>query len=283
MRRPDLKALLENQRQKYRGPLIMGVINVTPDSFSGDALSDNPGAAFDKARRFLDEGADLLDIGAESTRPGFQPIPLSEERERLLPVLDRIARLPIVLSLDTRKPEMAEESLSYGIQLLNDVGGLSDPGFPKLMKTHSDLIAVLMHSPDPPGTLHGHPLGRDAVKPVREFFTRRIDELRTDGVAPDRLLLDPGLGFGKDTVGNMTLLRTIPEWSGGRPVLLGPSRKRFLGDIAMEPVPDRRDPATLAVQIWGHTQSVSMFRTHNVSFAVQGRRVFEALRSGEGA
>ncbi len=283
MRRPDLKALLENQKKQYRGPLIMGVINVTPDSFSGDALGNNPRAVFEKARRFLDEGADLLDIGAESTRPGFRPIHHPEERERLLPVLDKIALLPIVLSLDTRKPEILEESLPYGIQLINDVGGLSDPGFSRLMKEHSELLAVLMHSPEPAGTLHGKTLGKGSPKPVGEYFARRLDALRADGLDPGRFLLDPGLGFGKDTTGNLALLHSIPTWSQGHPVLLGPSRKRFLGDIAKEPVPDKRDPATLVIQIWGHTQNVAMFRTHNVSFALQGRRVFEALRSGEWA
>ncbi len=261
----------------------MGVINVTPDSFSGDALGNNPRAVFEKARRFLDEGADLLDIGAESTRPGFRPIHHPEERERLLPVLDKIALLPIVLSLDTRKPEILEESLPYGIQLINDVGGLSDPGFSRLMKEHSELLAVLMHSPEPAGTLHGKTLGKGSPKPVGEYFARRLDALRADGLDPGRFLLDPGLGFGKDTTGNLALLHSIPTWSQGHPVLLGPSRKRFLGDIAKEPVPDKRDPATLVIQIWGHTQNVAMFRTHNVSFALQGRRVFEALRSGEWA
>ncbi|WP_053765348.1 dihydropteroate synthase [Leptospirillum ferriphilum] len=281
MPRPDLGEVLRLNRSRYTGPLIMGVINVTPDSFSGEPDDTDPEKAYEKALKFLEEGADILDIGAESTRPGFTPTPPEEERRRLLPVLERLATLSTILSIDTRSPDLFRETIHYGASLINDVGMLRHPGFITLLKDHPSLMAILMHSPETP-SLHT-PVQAEPEQSVedvvRSDFLVRISDLARQGISENRLVLDPGLGFGKDTKMNLALLRTIERWGEGFPVLVGASRKRFIGEIAGSKTPFDREAGTLAVQNWCHLFRVSIIRTHNVSQARQARAVFQALLS----
>ncbi len=261
----------------------MGVINVTPDSFSGSSKDTDPERAYRKAAQFLDEGADILDIGAESTRPGFTPVSPDEEKRRLLPALERIAGLSTVLSVDTRSPEIFRETIPYGASLVNDVGMLRNPGFISLLRDHPSLMAVLMHSPEGPSLhtpLHGEKGEKIPVgEIVRSAFQARIRDLAREGIDENRLVLDPGLGFGKDTGLNLELLRSIKQWSAGFPVLVGASRKRFIGEIASSKNPLDRSAGTLTIQNWCHLSGVAIVRTHEVSEARQARQVLQALLS----
>ncbi|MHB8543831.1 MAG: dihydropteroate synthase [Leptospirales bacterium] len=277
---PDIGESLRLNQETYQGPLIMGVINVTPDSFSGHPEDTDPAYAFDRARRFLDEGADVLDIGAESTRPGFIPVSLEEEKNRLLPVLDLIARLDIPLSIDTRSPEIIRILLPYGIQIINDVSGLKNLDFHQILRDHPHILAVLMHSPGDP-SLHGSSSSSDIVHAVQDDFRNQINLLERGGISRKRLLVDPGLGFGKNTRTNLMLLHSIDHWAMGCQILIGASRKRFIGEIAGEPDPLERDAGTLAIQTWAHLNKVSMIRTHDVRKARQARSVFHALLTGD--
>ncbi len=277
---PDLGEALRHNQEQYKGPLIMGVINVTPDSFSGLSSDADPATAYDRARRFLDEGADVLDIGAESTRPGFHPVSFEEEKNRLLPALDRIAKLPVPLSIDTRSPEIIRELLPYGIQLINDASGLRNPGFVQILKHRPALLAVLMHSPENP-LLHTPFDSRKIVRTVREDLRNRLESLEKEGISRTRLIVDPGLGFGKNTPGNLSLIQSIEQWSMDCSVLIGASRKRFIGEISDEPDPLEREAGTIAVQTWAHLKKVSMIRTHDVRKAHQARMVFHAILAGD--
>lgn len=282
MPRPDLANLIRLARSHYKGPLIMGVINVTPDSFSGTSGDITPLAVWEKASRFLDQGADILDIGAESTRPGFTPVSPEEERNRLLPVLEKIASLPIVLSIDTRSPAIFRETMAYGASLINDVGMLRDRGFVDLLKEFPSLMAVLMHSPGP--SLHTPSMSESRNnlsigESVRASLMARMQSLLGEGIDAERLILDPGLGFGKDTILNLELLRSIKVWSGGLPVLVGASRKRFIGEISGESDPLEREAGTISIQNWCHLEKVTVIRTHDVASARQARQVFHALLS----
>ncbi|AFS54191.1 Dihydropteroate synthase [Leptospirillum ferriphilum] len=259
----------------------MGVINVTPDSFSGAPDDTDPKKACEKALKFLEEGADILDIGAESTRPDFTPTPPEEERRRLLPVLERLATLSTILSIDTRSPELFREAIPYGASLINDVGMLRHPGFVTLLKEHPSLMAILMHSPAGP-SLHTPVIAepdQSIADVVRSDFHARISDLARQGIEENRLILDPGLGFGKNTRMNLELLRSIKRWGNDFPVLVGASRKRFIGEIAGSKTPLDREAGTLAVQNWCHLFRVSIIRTHDVSQARQARDVFQALLS----
>lgn len=283
MLRPDLASLIRLSRSHYKGPLIMGVINVTPDSFSGTSEDIKPLAAWEKASRFLDQGADILDIGAESTRPGFTPVSPEEERNRLLPVLEKLASLPIVLSIDTRSPAIFRDAMAYGASLINDVGMLRDRGFVDLLKEFPSLMAVLMHSPGP--SLHTPSMSESQSnlsigESVRASLLSRMQSLQKEGIGSERLILDPGLGFGKDTILNLELLRSINIWSGGLPVLVGASRKRFIGEISGASDPLEREAGTITIQNWCHLEKVTVIRTHDVASARQARQVFHALLSG---
>ncbi len=277
---PDIGESIRRNQEQYKGPLIMGVINVTPDSFSGLPSDADPGAAYDRARRLLDEGADVLDIGAESTRPGFLPVSYEAEKRRLLPVLDRMGTLAVPLSIDTRSPEIIRECLPYGVQIINDVGGLRNPGFTALLSQNPLLLAVLMHSPEDP-MLHAAYEARGIAMTVQNDLKHRLATLEQKGISRNRLIVDPGLGFGKNTSGNIALLHALEEWSPGGPLLLGASRKRFIGEISGERDPLEREAGTIAVQIWAHLKKVSMIRTHDVRKARQARSVFQSIMTGE--
>ena len=281
MLRPDLGELLHLNRSRYTGPLIMGVINVTPDSFSGTSDDTDPEKAYRKALRFLEVGAEILDIGAESTRPGFTPVLPEEERRRLFPVLERLSNLSTILSIDTRSPDIFRETIPYGASLINDVGMLRHPGFVSILKDHPSIMAILMHSPEGPA-LHTttHNESEQSVGDVVRFAIQsRIGNLVLQGIPEKRLILDPGLGFGKNTRMNLELLRSIRQWTENYPVLVGASRKRFIGEMGGSKDPLDREAGTLAIQNWCHLCGVSIIRTHEVSQARQARAVFQALLS----
>lgn len=257
----------------------MGVMNVTPDSFSHLSRVTSPKEAFEKAQILLDAGMDMLDIGAESTRPGFTPMTTEIELGRLLPVLDLVARLPVALSIDTRNPVVMERSMAYSPLIINDTGGLEDDGFLLLMKKHANLLGVVMHGAGSGVSHHKKEIGRPVTESVSDYLGSRLKEISETGIGAERLLFDPGIGFGKTTEENIHLIRHISELIPGYPILLGVSRKRFLGEITREEIPENRDPQTLAVLALVFRKT-SIFRVHDVKGAVAFRNAFNAISAG---
>ena len=258
----------------------MGILNLTPDSFSDGGALDGPEAAAERAAALVAAGADVLDLGAESTRPGASPVDPAVERERLLPSLRAIrARLPeTALSVDTRNLAVAEAALAAGADILNDVQGISptDPLRPSL--------AGLAASTGAPWILmHNRTLGPDeAVWPTVATEARQaVEAALRAGVRPDQLWLDPGFGFGKSPAQNLELVGRLSTLVRlGFPVLLGTSRKSTLGKVLGEPDPLRRGPGDAACATWGVAEGASMIRVHDVAAAAPVVRMAEAIRAG---
>lgn len=257
-------------------PLIMGVINVTPDSFSRDGLHGGGPPIREYALRMIASGADILDIGAESSRPGAKAVTLKEERTRLMPAIEAIADLPVPLSIDTRRPEIFRETLRFGTSLINDIGGLEDPGFLSILREHPEVHAVVMHKRGTPETMQDDLRYDDVVSEVFTYLGQRQKALVRAGIDVKRLILDPGLGFGKTREHNFSLLRHMTRLARRGPVLIGASRKRFLDGPDHDLDPEDRDIPTAAVMAWATLHKATIFRTHRPDIA---RLVRHTLRS----
>src|SRR5262245_60146369 len=190
--------------------LVMGVVNVTPDSFSDGGAHSDAKRAVDHARRLIEEGADLLDIGGESTRPGAAPVDLAEERRRVLPVLKALAGGKVPVSVDTRKPELMREAIAAGADMVNDVGALAAPGALEAVAA-SPAAVCLMHMQGEPGTMQANPGYRDVVREVRDYLSARVAAVERAGISRHRIVADPGFGFGKNLEHNLSLLRSLRE------------------------------------------------------------------------
>lgn len=248
-------------------PCILGVLNVTPDSFSDGGRFATVEAAVAHARRLVAEGADMLDVGGESTRPGADPVPADEEMRRVLPVLERLRReLPDVpLSIDTSKPEVAAAALAAGAAVINDVTGLRQPEMVELL-VRTGAGAIVMHMRGTPKTMQDNPVYEDVVAEVAAFLRDACARAEAAGVPREALVVDPGLGFGKTFEHNWTLLRRLPELGAlGYPVLVGPSRKGFLGAALGGAPPEARDVATAAACVLAWIRGARLFRVHAVA------------------
>jgi len=260
-------------------PAVMGILNVTPDSFSDGGAFLNPSAALDRALRMVDEGADLVDVGGESTRPGASEVPVDEEWSRVGSVVERLAGRGVPVSIDTRKAEVARRALEGGASVVNDVSGLRDPAMMDLVCSRPCAVCI-MHMRGEPATMQIQPSYRDVVEEIREFLLRQAGEAVRRGKAAQDVWIDPGIGFGKTTEHNRALLRSLDRLVGtGHPVLLGVSRKSFIGRVlgseeAPLPVGDRLE-GTLAMQIWAQLQGVRVLRVHDVMAA---RRCVDMVR-----
>lgn len=258
---------------------VMGILNVTPDSFSGDGLlaaGDPLGAAVVQARRMVDEGADLLDIGGESTRPGHADVTVAAERARVIPVIEAVrAALPhLAISIDTTKAEVAEAAIAAGADAINDVWGTGPGG--------ADLAAVAAAHGVPLIVMHNRaePVYRDVVAEVIADLRAAVERAIGLGVAADGVIVDPGIGFGKTADQNVAILRDLAAFrSLGRPILLGTSRKSTLGRILDLP-PDERLEATLATTALGVAAGVDIVRVHDVQANVRTARVADAIVRG---
>jgi dihydropteroate synthase len=253
----------------------MGVVNVTPDSFSDGGLFLDAGAAVAHAQRLVAEGADIVDVGGESTRPGAEPVSAEEELRRVLPVVEGIVAggTPVQVSIDTSKASVARAALDAGASLVNDVSALrADPEMAGLV-ADSGCECCLMHMLGEPRTMQTDPRYGDVVDDVRAFLRERLEFAVGEGVREERIMLDPGIGFGKTVAHNLALLRRLDELASlGRPVLVGSSRKSFLGRIIAgaagesEPVdPARRLPGTIATSVLALERGASVFRVHDVA------------------
>jgi dihydropteroate synthase len=269
--------------------LVMGVVNVTPDSFSDGGRWLQLAAAVDHGRRLLAEGADLLDVGGESTRPGAERVPVEEELRRVLPVIRELAAGGVVTSIDTMRAEVAAAALDAGAVIVNDVsGGQADPAMAAVVaRTGAPYVA--MHWRGPSSIMDGLAVYRDVVEQVRSELLARVDLLVAAGVDPRQIVLDPGLGFAKTADHNWRLLAALDRLvSLGRPLLIGASRKRFLGSLLAGPdgvplPPDRRDDATAATTALAAAAGVWAVRVHAVAASVAAVRVAVAVGAARAA
>jgi dihydropteroate synthase len=260
----------------------MGVVNVTPDSFSDGGQFATADAAATHARRLIDEGADIVDIGGESTRPGAAPVSLDEERKRVLPVLDRLAGCGVPVSIDTRKAQLMREAIAAGASLVNDVGALEDPEAMEAV-AHSAAGVCLMHKQGEPHTMQQNPRYDDVVREVREYLESRVRAAEAAGIARERILIDPGFGFGKDFEHNLTLLRHLDSFRTlGVAVLAGLSRKAMLGRLTGK-APAERVHASVAAALVAVEAGVSVVRVHDVTATRDALAVWLAARDTIGA
>jgi len=257
-------------------PLIMGIVNLTPDSFSGDGLAGSSRKAIEQAWRQIEDGADLLDVGAESSRPGALPTPLDEELRRLLPVLEGLAGCPVPLSVDTYKPEVMRSALANGASMINDIFALRMPGALEAV-ADSPCAVCLMHMLGEPLHMQEGPQYHDVVSEVRAFLTARAVAAREAGIADERLLVDPGFGFGKTLEHNLELLRHLAALSpDGLPLLAGLSRKSMLGAITSRPV-EHRLAASVAAALLAVQGGARIVRVHDVAATRDALAVLAAM------
>jgi dihydropteroate synthase len=258
--------------------LVMGILNVTPDSFSDGGRFEDPNAAIEHGSRLVDDGADIVDVGGESTRPGSGSVPAEEELRRVRPVIQGLVeRHPAhPISIDTRKAEVAAAAIEVGATIVNDVSGARDPAMFDTVREH-DASMVLMHMQGDPRTMQEAPSYQDVVAEVKEYLRERVEAAEFAGVDPERIMVDPGIGFGKDLEHNLELLRRIDALLEiGRPVLIGPSRKRFLGTILDLPEGERVEGTAGAVA-WAVARGVHAVRVHDVKQIVRAVRVIDAI------
>jgi len=263
--------------------LVMGVVNVTPDSFSDGGRFLDPDAAVAHARALIAEGADILDLGAESTRPGSEPVRSAEQRRRLDPVLDALgADREIVISVDTTSAEVARAALDAGARIVNDVSALEDPAMaPLVAETGAGL--VLMHRRGTSATMQDDPRYEDVAGEVRAWLAERSGRARRAGVAEESIVLDPGIGFGKTARHNLELIARLEEVAGaGRPIVIGVSRKSFLGR-PLGLAPDQRLEAGLAATAVAVFLGARIVRTHDVAATRRALSIAEPLRDARRA
>jgi dihydropteroate synthase len=254
---------------------LMGVVNVTPDSFSDGGLFLDPDIAIDHGRALAADGADLLDVGGESTRPGAEAVSAEEERRRVVPVVAGLAGTAVPVSIDTYKRSVAEAALDVGARVVNDVTALrADPELAGLCADR-ECEVVLMHMLGTPQTMQDNPVYEDVVDEVKAFLAERIERAVSEGVAEARITVDPGIGFGKTVEHNLELLRRLGELRDlGRPICVGTSRKSFIGKITGRPV-DQRLGGTIASCVLAYANGAAVLRVHDV------REVREALTAAE--
>lgn len=262
---------------------LMGIVNVTPDSFSDGGRFLAPERAIAHGREMIAAGADLLDIGGESTRPGARGVSAEEELARVAPVLAGLAEVEIPISIDTSKAPVAEAALDAGARIVNDVTALrSDPAIAGLC-AERDCIVVLMHMQGTPRTMQENPTYDDVVDDVKAFLAERIEYAAGEGIAEERIWVDPGIGFGKTVRHNLELLQRLGELRGlGRPIVVGTSRKRFLGTLTGREVDDRLG-GTIASNVLAMRAGAEILRVHDVAEVKQALVVTEAvLAAGSG-
>jgi dihydropteroate synthase len=259
----------------------MWILNVTPDSFSEGGQFFDRDDAVKHAVEMVADGADIVDIGGESTRPGSDPVPLDEEIERVVPFTERlIEELPrIPISIDTRKSGVAATALTAGATIVNDVSAGADPAMLDVVREH-DAAVVLMHMKGEPKTMQVTPTYDDVVGEVHEFLRERIESAEFAGIDPERIAIDPGIGFGKDLGHNLELMHRVDAFLDlGRPLLVGPSRKRFIGAILDLPE-DQRVEGTIGAVAWMVARGAHIVRVHDVREVVRGVRVVDAIARG---
>lgn len=259
-------------------PLLMGILNVTPDSFSDGGQHSSLSAALTHAEAMLKAGADILDIGGESTRPGAPTVPVEEEIARVVPVLRALTSFDVPLSIDTCKPEVMRAALDAGVDMVNDIAALEGEGALAMLAASSAGVC-LMHKQGNPQTMQVAPHYDDVVAEVASYLRERAAEAEAAGIARERLLLDPGFGFGKDFEHNATLFKALPQLIAelGYPQLIGVSRKSMLGQITGRPVGERM-VASVTAAVLAAQAGAAVLRVHDVAQTVDALKVWQALK-----
>jgi dihydropteroate synthase len=266
---------------RFRAPKLMGVVNVTPDSFYAGGRTPSPEAAVERALRLVDEGADFLDVGGQSTRPGSDAATLEAELARVIPVIRTLAaKVRIPISVDTDKARVAAEALDAGARIVNDVTALrGDPGMARVAARAERVVLMHMLGTSTK-TMQSDPRYRDVVGDVREFLAERLDAFEAAGGDRRRAWIDPGIGFGKSLEQNLALIKHAGELASLAPVLLGVSRKSFFGKISPDEGPEERLPGSLALAAWAGFVGLDVLRVHDVA---ETKRTLAALSAVAGA
>ena len=260
-------------------PLVMGILNVTPDSFSDGGRYLAPERALEHARRMRDDGADLIDVGGESTRPGAWPVSEADEIARVIPIVAALAADGVAVSVDTRKPVVMRAAIEAGAAMINDVGALTAPGAIDIC-ARSDVGVCLVHMQGDPATMQASPSYTDVVEEVRAFLLERAATCVAAGIGRDRIAIDPGFGFGKTLAHNLALLRSLKAFAVvGCPVLVGLSRKSSLGQLTGRET-DERLGASLAAALAAVARGASILRVHDVRATVDALKVWRAVENG---
>jgi dihydropteroate synthase len=264
-----------------REPLVMGVLNVTPDSFSDGGRFADPTVAVAHARQMVEDGASLIDVGGESTRPGAPRVPTDEQIRRIVPIIQAMREAPALLSVDTTSAGVAAAALDAGCHLVNDISGGIDDGEMLPLVARREVPVVLMHMRGQPANMQSFADYGDVVSDVTLALAARRDAAVAAGVAPHRVILDPGIGFAKKMEHNLTLLRRLGELQSlGRPLLLGTSRKSFIGRITGEDDPSNRLFGTAASVAWCLSQGAAIVRVHDVGPMAKVTRMIRAIQRG---
>ncbi|MBN4668049.1 dihydropteroate synthase [Pandoraea nosoerga] len=277
--RPDTLRLGPRFALDARRVHVMGILNVTPDSFSDGGRFVARDAALRHAEQLIADGADILDIGGESTRPGAEALPEDAELERVVPIVEALRDCGVPLSVDTYKPGVMRAVLAAGADMINDIWGFQQPGAIDAVRD-SEAALCIMHMLHDPKTMQDAPIYTDVVTEVAAFLDGRVDAMLAAGVAPQRLYLDPGFGFGKNLAHNLALLKHLRVLSrDGLPLLVGMSRKRMLGEITGRETPTQRRAASVAAAICAAQQGAAIVRVHDVAETVDALKVWQAVRN----
>lgn len=263
-------------------PLIMGIVNATPDSFSdgGEAFSFDDAVA--RGLQLIDDGADIIDVGGESTRPGAEPVSIDEEIRRTVPVIQRLNEVGACVSIDTRHALVMEAALAAGAEIINDVTALTGDTRSMDVAANSSAPIILMHMQGEPGTMQADPSYENAPQDVFEYLNARVKACEAVGIARERLALDPGIGFGKTVDHNLQILKHLHLYEQlGLPVLLGVSRKSFIGKVANEPDAKNRLPGSIAAALSGITRGVKILRVHDVAATKQALDIWAAIDAAD--
>ena len=256
----------------------MGVINVTPDSFSDGGDAFNRDAAVDRGLRLLDEGADILDIGGESTRPGATPVSVRQELDRVVPVIERLASGGVPISVDTRHAAVMAEAMKAGAGIINDVSALTTDADSLKIAAESGADGVLMHMAGTPETMQENPGYEAVVDDVRDYLEVRVNACLAAGIVKEKIAVDPGIGFGKTLEHNLALIRHLDRFQTlGCPVLLGVSRKSFIGAMVGVDEPRERMPGSVAAGLYGVLRGARILRVHDVAETLQAVAVWIAI------
>lgn len=260
----------------------MGVVNVTPDSFSDGGQHATHVAAISHGKRLAAEGAGILDIGGESTRPGAAPVPVDEELRRVLPVVEALAAAGHCVSIDTRRARVMREAVAAGAQIINDVSALAGDPESLAVAAQSGAAVILMHMQGDPTTMQADPSYRDVVLEVAGYLGQRVAACRAAGIARERLCVDPGIGFGKSVAHNLALLRHLPRLRQAEVALLiGASRKSFIARLSHGEPAEQRVPGSIAVALHAAESGVDLLRVHDVAATIQALDVWRELRLPE--
>ena len=268
--------------ENYEKTRLMGIINISPDSFYEQSRCNSTDEVLQKAEKMIIEGADFLDLGAESSRPGSKPISEQEETDKLIPVISSLVKITdIPISVDTYKPTVAKEALQAGAKIINDITGLQKTPEMADVISKFDAGVILMHMKGSPITMQKNPSYKNVIQEVKEFLEQSVKISKEAGIFSDQIAIDPGIGFGKKQKHNLEILSKLEKFIElGKPILIGVSRKSFIGNILNLP-PERRLEGSLAASVIGITKGASIVRTHDVKETRNAIKVAEAIIKGE--